>query len=291
MQITALVENDRLPRREDLIAEHGVSLHIRWRARSLLFDTGASGAFADNAQRLRVSVAGVEHAVISHYHYDHGGGLARFVAENPEAPIHLRPLPDGVCVGCPQGGSATRGIDLDRALLREHAPRFRFVEGATEITAGAWLLTDIPRNHPLPPGNRRLCLRRTDPHADPHADRVVADPFEHELLLVLRDDDGLVVLTGCAHRGVLNMVDAARAAFPDTPIKALLGGFHLMGLPSPHIEGGTSHDVASIARALAAAPIDRIFAFHCTGDRAFQALGAVLGERLSPLPTGSVVEV
>ena len=283
MKITALLENDRLPHRPDLRAEHGVSLHITWGDRSILFDTGASDAFAENAGQLGVSIADVTHAVLSHYHYDHGGGLERFFAENDHAPLFLRPPPAGQGFGRVLGGLITKPVDIDRALLDAHAARLVHVEHRQELAPGAVLLTDIGRAHPLPPGNQRLFLKVNG--------AFVPDPFEHELLLVLVQDSGLVVLTGCSHRGILNMVDAVMDAFPDTPIRALLGGFHLIGLPVVNTMAGSREEVAEIGRRLAYRKIERIYTFHCTGPKAYRVLHDVLGDRLAPFPTGSTLEL
>ena len=95
MIVTILIENTCVTQRDNLAAEHGLSLHIRANGTEILFDTGAGGAFADNAARLDVQLDTVQAAVISHHHYDHGGGLARFFQANTQAPVYMRPTPQG----------------------------------------------------------------------------------------------------------------------------------------------------------------------------------------------------
>ena len=87
MRITALIENTSAA--DGITAEHGLSLCLEIGARRVLFDAGQMGAFADNAARLGIELAAVDTAILSHGHYDHGGGLARFLALNDHAPIHL----------------------------------------------------------------------------------------------------------------------------------------------------------------------------------------------------------
>ena len=89
MRIVTLMENTAC--REDLAAEHGLSLYVQTDGCSLLFDAGQSAAFADNAEKLGVDLAEVKLAVLSHGHYDHGGGLKKFLEINDTAPVWMNP--------------------------------------------------------------------------------------------------------------------------------------------------------------------------------------------------------
>jgi 7,8-dihydropterin-6-yl-methyl-4-(beta-D-ribofuranosyl)aminobenzene 5'-phosphate synthase len=282
IRITSLIENSRLEDRPDLVAEHGVSLHIQHGDTSLLFDTGASGAFADNAARLGVDLGAVHLAVISHHHYDHGGGLERFFQENHRATVYLGRTDLGAC-HVQVLGLLHRHIGFDRRLLQIHPERFEPVEGTRELAPGVFALAQIPTPHAVPPGNRVMYLDQ--------GGTFVADHFDHELLLVLRGDDGLIVITGCSHRGILNIVEAVVARFPEEPIRALIGGFHLMGLPAPDNQDGCQADIEQLARDLGRHPIERAYTGHCTGDSAYEVLHSILGDRLTTFPTGRVIEL
>lgn len=277
MKIVSLIENTRVEDRPDLVAEHGLSLYIQREGGDLLFDTGATGAFADNAQRLGVDLGAVEAAVVSHHHYDHGGGLARFIALNSHAPIYLQKSEDTErafrLLGLP-----IRSIGLDIDLLGRHPDRFQYLEGRTEILPGAHLLTHIPQPHPQPRGNRHLYVRR--------GGRFQLDDFQHELILVLEDGEALVVFTGCSHNGILNMIEAVTDQFPGRPVRALLGGFHLVGLPILNTMAGSKAEVRRLGEALLRYPIGRIYTGHCTGLKAYQILKEVMGDRLETFPTG-----
>ncbi len=113
------------------------------------------------------------------------------------------------------------------------------------------------------------------------------DSFSHELLMAVRLKDGLVVLTACSHSGVLNMIQAVRNRFPEQRIRAVIGGFHLPGIPLLNTLADSKAAVIELARALQKLPVDRYWTGHCTGDRAFALLQAVLGNRLAALSTGS----
>lgn len=282
MRVTALIENSLLEGREDLIAEFGLSLHIQRGDLQILFDTGASGAFADNAARLGIDLDQVDLAVLSHHHFDHGGGLQRFLAVNDRARVHLR-----ASGWAPRFFRALvvvkRPIGLDASLFDRYAHRFELITESMEIAPGVVLLTDIGERHPRPQGNRHLFVERNG--------ALEPDPFEHELVLAVREDDGLVVFTGCSHHGVLNMIEAARSRFPDTPVKAVFGGFHLIGVPFFDTMAASRDEVEAIGRKILDLTAGPVFTGHCTGRKACGVLAGVMGSSLRPFATGTSVEV
>jgi len=99
MKITSLIENNPSPERQDLRAEFGLSLHIEHEGAGILFDTGATGAFSRNAPQLGIDLTAVDVAVLSHHHFDHGGGLAAFLEQNSRAVVYLKRPVEGVPYG------------------------------------------------------------------------------------------------------------------------------------------------------------------------------------------------
>ena len=139
-----------------------------------------------------------------------------------------------------------------------------------EVAPGLHLLTAIPDQYPQSEGDLRLQVL-TD-------DGLKPDRFEHEAVTVVEDVEGLVVLTGCGHHGLLNMLAAVRQAFPDKPIRAVVGGFHL------HHEDPEA--VLDISQRLVQADIPAIVSGHCTGKKALKLLEETLGDRFQKLHTG-----
>jgi 7,8-dihydropterin-6-yl-methyl-4-(beta-D-ribofuranosyl)aminobenzene 5'-phosphate synthase len=282
VRVTTLIENDRVEGREDLTAEFGLSLHIQRGDLQILFDTGASGAFADNAGRLGIDLKQVSVAVLSHHHFDHGGGLRRFLAVNERARVHLR-----ASGWAPRFFRALvvvkRPIGLDPSLFDRYAHRFELVTESLEIAPDVFLLTDIGAQHPRPQGNRHLFVERNG--------ELEPDPFEHELVLVVREDDGLAVFTGCSHHGILNMIEAARSHFPDLPVKAVFGGFHLIGVPFFDTMAAPREEVEAIGRKILDLTGGPVFTGHCTGRKPYGVLAGVMGSSLRPFSTGTSVEV
>jgi len=282
MRVTALIENRTGEGCDHLSSEHGLSLLIEAAGLNVLFDTGSSGAFADNAAALGVDLAAIDLAVLSHQHYDHGGGLERFFGINASAAVYLR--------GCPVSdrffkafGVIRRPIGLDRGVAERFSGRLRRLIEPTEVSPDVWLITEIAETHPRPKGNERLFVEV--------GGALVPDPFDHELVMVILEDDGMVIFSGCSHCGILNMVDTAVARFPDTPVKAVFGGFHLIGLPLFNSMAASRDEVESIAAALLERVTGAVFTGHCTGAKAFGILAGVMGDGIRPFSTGAVVEV
>jgi len=282
MRITTLVENDAIDGREDLTAEFGLSLHVQTGKCRILFDTGSSGVFADNAEALGIDLAAVDLAVLSHHHFDHGGGLQRFLEINRTAKIYLG-RGDLTQRYFKAFSVVKRPIGLDLALLDRHGDRLEFVEGSPEVEPGVALISEIGSAHPRPKGNRHLFVERDG--------GLVPDPFDHELVMVVREDDGMVVFSGCSHSGVPNMIEAAVERFPGIPIKAVIGGFHLIGLPYLNTMAGSRDQVEDLGRSILGFSPGKVYSAHCTGAKAYRVLRGVMGDTLEPFHTGTVLDL
>jgi 7,8-dihydropterin-6-yl-methyl-4-(beta-D-ribofuranosyl)aminobenzene 5'-phosphate synthase len=279
MHLVTLVEDSK--GRSDLRNRFGLSLYFETNRKSILFDTGQDGTFLENARTLGVDMAGLDAAVLSHGHYDHGGGLGAFFAANRNTPLYLRTGADGPFYA--RVFWMHKYIGLDGTVLTENRGRLRWIEKDTELAPGIDALTAMKRTEPLPRGNRRL-FTKTGGGFEP-------DPFTHELACVVREKDGMVVLAGCGHSGILNMVMAAKDRFPGVPVKAVVGGFHLIDNPLLKTMGATPEEVREVARKLMALGCQRVITGHCTGGKAVRILKQELGERLEVLKTGYTVDL
>ena len=282
MRVTTLIENDRIEDRDDLVAEFGLSLHVDTGESRVLFDTGSTGAFADNADALGIDLSAVDLAVLSHQHFDHGGGLERFFKINRQAKVYLRRsnIANRFFKGLTE---ESHPVGIELSLFERHSDRFVFINRTAEIAPNVFLLTDIPSTHPRPQGNSHLYVER--------GGRLRKDPFDHELVMVVRAVDGLVVFSGCAHNGILNMIDAAANHRPEDRIQAVIGGFHLMGVPQSDSMAGSRAEVEHIGRRILELGPSKVYTSHCTGEKAFQVLQGVMGETLEAFHTGSIIEV
>lgn len=258
MKLTTLIENTTCS--PELTAEHGLSLFVEAAGHTFLFDTGASGAFADNAARLGVDLAAAEFAVLSHGHYDHGGGLDRFLRLNPQAPVYA----SRHCFGEFHNPSG-KYIGLDPALQNCG----RLILTGDEYTIAPGLTLFSCNAHP----------QRADPFGLTRREGgvLIPDDFRHEHYLLIEEHGRRILLSGCSHKGIVNIVNWFR---PDV----LVGGFHFKSLApeDPRLR--------SFGEALARTNT-RFCTGHCTGQAQFEVLKPILGDRLQAISTGSVVEV
>jgi 7,8-dihydropterin-6-yl-methyl-4-(beta-D-ribofuranosyl)aminobenzene 5'-phosphate synthase len=280
MRVTALIE-DTKPENTDFFIEKGLSLHIQRDDDSILFDTGATGKFVDNANKLGINLQDVDVTAISHGHIDHGGGLRRFMHVNHTSPVYLRTHADGDHFKA--FSIVKRDISLDKALFADYADRIRLINEFTELAKDAYLLTDFKTKYPTPVGQKYLYTKK--------GNQLVHDDFPDELMMVIREDDGLTIFSSCSHHGVLNMVDAAVEKFRNTPIKALFGGFHFVSRLFLNTMAETKTSVEYIGRKLTEYPIEKVFTGHCTGRKAYPILKNVMGNKVDYFATGNSVEL
>ena len=116
------------------------------------------------------------------------------------------------------------------------------------------------------------------------------DDFTHEVLYVFERTDGLVLFSGCSHSGILNIIDACMREFADTPIKAVLGGFHMMN-PATNAISETPEYVRKVAEDLLLLPVEKTYSGHCTGLEAYDILKESMGDKIEYFPTGRVFDV
>lgn len=281
MQVTALIE-DTKAKDMDLYNEKGLSFHIKTDNNHVLFDTGITGNFVDNARTLGIDLEEVDVTVISHGHFDHGGGLDRFMEVNETSPVYLRPKADGDFF-FKAFYILRKDIGMDKELFTNYADRINLVNEFTEITRDTYLLTDMKLKYTIPAGNKYLYVKKDN--------QLVHDDFSHEQMMVIKEEDGMTIFSGCSHHGVLNMVDAAVKQFPETPIKALFGGFHFMGLPFFNHMGESKSNVENIGRKLTEYSIGKVYTGHCTGRKAYPLLKNVMGDNVDYFATGDNVEL
>ena len=274
MKIVTLLENTAC--REGLCAAHGLSLYIETPRHKILFDMGPNGDFLANAQALGVDLAAVDTAVLSHGHYDHGGGLAAFCQANARAEvlIHMDAFGDFYAL---EEGKKPRYIGLDPELWQIES-RVLPTGGLLRLDDELTLFADEGDDFPALAASAKLQVQ-TEEGFRP-------DDFGHEQNLLVQAGGKAVLIAGCAHRGIVNIRSRAAELLGRMP-DAVFGGFHLFELTP-----GPAADVLIDDTGRALLEGDTVYyTGHCTGAYAYERLSAILGDRLRPMTGGTVVEV
>lgn len=255
MNVVTLMENTVC--REGIFCEHGLSLYIETGDVRLLFDAGQSGAFADNARMLGVELETVDLAVLSHGHYDHGGGLKRFLRINDRAPVYVnRHAFEAHYHG------TEKYIGLPPGLEKES--RLRRADGVCEIGPGMSLHT-LPG---LPEDPAGLTVLENG--------EFVPEDFRHEQYLLVEEEGKRILISGCSHKGILRIAEAFR---PDV----LIGGFHFMKVEEEAFLRQAARKLAEYSTVY--------YTGHCTGRKQYAVMKRILGDRLHYLAAGSAVRL
>ena len=256
MKITVLTENTT---RKNLPVEHGLSLYIETNGHTVLFDTGQTPLFAENAKTLGVDLSRVDIAVLSHGHYDHGGGLAAFLDINRKAPVYLDRH------AFEEHYNGERYIGLDKALIG--SPRFVFTSGITKIADGLTLYDCAEREKLVDLGSFGLNMKQDG--------RLVPDDFRHEHYLLVEENGKRILISGCSHMGIINIAEWFK---PDV----LVGGFHFNKLPLDKTLRGCAERLDALGTVY--------YTCHCTGTAQYEYMKRYM-KNLNYISTGDVAEI
>lgn len=290
MKLTVLIENTCHPRyaRLGLQAEHGLSLLLEDSSGRFLLDTGATGAFLENARKLGVDLTRLDGVILSHNHYDHTGGILALLEHNPTVPIYLREEAKRRLYRRRENAITYHGEPEEVFLRRPE--RFCFLTGERRLSPTVSVRVNRQLDQELfCRDRRRFCYLRQEEYRD--------DDFAHEQFVVVEGERGLTILSSCSHNGIVNILETVRRSYPGRPVANVVGGFHMMDhrLDSQgnRVECMNCPDAfaSRVAAALAEQVEGGIYTGHCTGPAALRYLGRTLGARLHALSTGEVLEL
>ncbi len=271
MRVLNLVENTQGV--AGCLFEHGLSYYIETGTHKLLADTGASEAFLANAKLLGVDLTSVEHLILSHGHYDHSGGVLGFAGQNSLAPIWMQKSAADAYYH--KNAELEKYIGINPEIVK--LPQVRLIEGSTVIADGIELFSGVTGRRLWPSGNLELQVLRSG--------QFVQDEFEHEQYLVLTEGNKRVLVSGCAHNGILNILERFKELYGGEP-DAVFSGFHMRKK-----EGYNEEDIRTI-RDIASELNDMKTVFytgHCTGEEPYRMMKEIMGEQLVYVHSGDEV--
>ena len=259
MRVTVLSENTS---ERGLPTEHGLSLYIETEKHRILFDFGAGPLFFENAKKLGVDIGLVDTAFLSHGHYDHGGGLLTFLENNGIANIYMHEL-----VFEPHYNGRNDYIGLDPTL--DGHPRYIKVRGDVTIDDELSFVTLEHMRH------------RADSHGQKvkRGEHMVKENYEHEMYLLIREGYKQYLISGCSHKGLINLIYGYR-------FNAFIGGFHFMNYDVVWDE----EELIEAADAIRNSCAD-YYTCHCTGKEQFLFLKDEVKSRLYSITAGDIITI
>jgi len=259
------------------LGEHGLSMLLETQDNRLLLDTGQSSAIVHNLGLLGVSPATIDLIAISHGHYDHTGGLYPLLTQARKTlPVYLHEDAFQPRFAVSGTGRKFVGIPHRREQLAALGADFRTTREPLEILPGLWLSGPVPRATTYETGDARLVVHDNASNCD------CQDEISDDMALFYKGEKGLVVISGCTHSGLVNMVRHGLAVTGSTRLQGWIGGTHLGPV------SGSQQD-QTIAELLAFAP-DFVAANHCTGFQMMSRLQHAFGDRFIPAFVGTVIE-
>jgi len=256
MKINILVEDTKIS--ENFESEHGLSLYFEKDGKKFVLDLGQSSMFLRNAKKLNLNLKDIDYLIFSHGHYDHTGGLQYFDTTK-KVRIIAHPhclLPKYHCgnyIGFP--------IKRINSIIE-------LKENPFKLTGHVWFLGQIP-------GERKNYLGYHTKEGIKNKDFLLDDTA-----LVINEKDKLILITGCAHSGIVNIVKYSVRLFHKKEV-ILIGGFHMFNY--------SKKEVQKIVKELKNLKISQVYPGHCTGDKAIKVLfDNFSGERLH---SGKILEV
>ena len=277
MKIINLIENTE--GHSGCAAAHGLSFYVETKEHKLLLDLGPSEETIFNAEKLGVDLSAVDTVILSHGHYDHSGGIIPFARINDKALIYMQDSAKGEYYADDGEDAPERfryiGIDKDITELKQ----VRFISGDVKIDDELELFVIHSRSHELPFTNRRLLIREEDGFRH--------DDFGHEHFLVIKQDGKSVLMSGCAHNGILSILDAYMERYSKAP-DLVISGFHLM--KKTDYRESEIAEIEDIAKELRKYPT-KFATCHCTGTAAFDIMKDIMGEALEYVHSGDEVSI
>lgn len=258
-----------------VLAEHGLSIFLETSQGNYLFDTGQGKAIINNSLVLKKDLTTIKGIILSHNHYDHTGGLLSVLEVKGQVNVYAHS--DIFQESFSMKGNNYRyiGIPHTRVLLESKGAQFNLNDKWQELAPGMFLSGEIPRVHDFEVGDKNIRIKEEGSY--------IQDKILDDQSLIFTTDQGLFIILGCAHAGIINILDYAVKKTGCDKIWSVIGGTHLGPV--------STQQRALTIKMLKEFDIKNIGVSHCTGLKASLELSREFGERFFFCNVGKEIEL
>lgn len=276
IKITTLIENN--PDDENfLFSEHGLSLYIEIDEMKILFDTGQSGDFIKNAELLKIDLDKLDYVVLSHGHYDHTGGFEKFVEKyyNSYKLILGKSFFYNKYKLVDKDNYKYIGNSFDKKYIHQKNIPVKYIEeDIYYITENITIFSNFKRKNSIEKINKIFKIKQDGSY--------VVDDFSDEIVLVVKHEKGLIVIAGCSHVGIVNILETIIERTGMT-IYGIVGGTHLVEADEERLRNTINYFKEKDIYILAMS--------HCTGKDATEKIKREFKEKFIYNNTGNIIKI
>ncbi len=281
MYIGTLIEDTLNESCSFLRNEHGLSLYIKYNNKNILFDSGPSDVIIANSEKMNLDLSEIDYVIISHGHFDHGGGIIPFLEKNQKAKIYIQKYCNKQYYF--EENNEKEYIGLNPEIFEKYSSRLIYTdESIFNITDDIFLVPNVTLKEEITYNNKAMLINDDDKSFK-------QDTFEHEQAMVIKKQDKYYLFSGCSHKGIINIANSIKEIFNINKIDFLIGGLHLVD--DPILKTAICDSELEKVAIYLNNNVDYTYTCHCTGDTAYNYLKKQLGNKIQYLRTGSEIDI
>lgn len=276
LTITTLIENNP-DKNNILISEHGLSLYIESGKTKILFDTGKSGAFIKNAEKLKVNLNDLNYVILSHGHYDHSGGFIKLIENIDNIPKLI--VGNGFFNKkyklVEENKYKFNGNDFDKRFIDKNNISTKYIDNDFfEVTKDIIVFSNFEKSTDFESANKKFYVKKDEQY--------VEDNFSDEIVLGIKHEKGLCVILGCSHIGIVNILKTIIKK-TNMNIYGVIGGSHLIDTDELRLNSTIDFFKEN--------NIEILGLSHCTSENAMKKIQNKFQNKFIYNNTGNVIKI